>query len=301
MKIRTYLATQACSGSRRAPSGEGRRWGGARVLGARSVGASGLQCVAEQPTAGVVVLHVAGDRSAYDRSHPGAVPPAERDRGRAGRDRQRAPAGQYLDSIFESVGVGRRASSSTTPLFAARAFFTLDYLGHGAGPQAGRRTGVGGGGAAALDRAPEVARFSRPEPERVVDAAWVSSGRAGVIPGRAAGGGYTGEVAGASPGRGIRRRQRVLAADDPVAGGPDVPGAGGAAGAPRRPAWSRATRSSPTAGRACGRASPTSWRGTWGTSADVRRLLHGLEPREAASRTIDRRRSSQPSNHPIVS
>ena len=130
----------------------------------------------------VVVLHTGSDRAEYDRAHiPGArfLPlsafVAERD----GSINELPPVAQ-LDSVFEAVGVsdGTRVVVYGAPLAAARAFFTLDVLGHG------NRTSLLDGGLAgwrAAGRpvstdAPRVARgrfTPRPAPERVVDAEWV--------------------------------------------------------------------------------------------------------------------------------
>jgi len=131
---------------------------------------------------GVVVLHVGSDRAAYDRGHvPGArfLPVGALVTEREGIPNELPPVAQ-LDSVFASVGVSDRARVVVygPPLAAARAFFTLDYLGHG------DRTALLDGG---MERwrsegrpvsveAPRVAPgtfTSRPQPERVVDAEWV--------------------------------------------------------------------------------------------------------------------------------
>lgn len=131
---------------------------------------------------GVVVLQVGPDRSAYDQGHiPGArfLPVgaivAERD----GNINELPPVAQ-LDSVFESMGVSddARVIIYGPPLLAARAFFTLDYLGHG------DRTALLNGGLEGWKAAgrplstvaPRVARANftpRPQPDRVVDAEWV--------------------------------------------------------------------------------------------------------------------------------
>lgn len=131
---------------------------------------------------GVVVLHVGSDPAEYERGHlPGArflrvgAILTERD----GNVNELPPLAQ-LDSVFESVGVsdGSRVVVYGAPLAAARAFFTLDYLGHG------DRTALLDGGLAGWKDAglplstevPQVTRASftpRPVPERVVDAEWI--------------------------------------------------------------------------------------------------------------------------------
>ncbi len=189
MKIRTYLAAAgvfwlaAC-----APSGEEAGDGAARE-GAQAPGVQSELLVSSAWLAerlddpGVVVLHVAGDRSAYDRGHiPGArfLPLSAIVVERDGIANELPPV-EYLDSVFESVGVSddARVVVYGPPLFAARAFFTLDYLGHGSRTamlDGGLEGWVAEGRPLSTD-APEVARGSftpRPEPERVVDAAWVS-------------------------------------------------------------------------------------------------------------------------------
>lgn len=131
---------------------------------------------------GVVILHVGSERAEYDRGHlPGArfLPLraiiAERD----GNVNELAPVAK-LDSAFESVGVadGVRVVVYGAPLAAARAFFTLDYLGHG------ERTALLNGGLEGWRAAghplstdeprPRRGAFTpRPVPERVVDAGWI--------------------------------------------------------------------------------------------------------------------------------
>ena len=131
----------------------------------------------------VVVLHVAPDQSGYDRGHiPGArfLPLSAIVVERDGLPNELPPV-EHLDSVFEAVGVSDDVLVVVygPPLAAARAFFTLDYLGHG------DRTALLDGG---LERwvaegrpvsteAPEVARgrfTPRPRPEVVVDAQWVN-------------------------------------------------------------------------------------------------------------------------------
>lgn len=132
---------------------------------------------------GVVILHVAPNRSAYDEGHiPGArfLPLgailAERD----GNINELPPV-EHLDSVFESVGVSddTRVILYGPPLAAARTFFTLDYLGHG------DRTALLDGGlevwkaegreVTTEPMRPTKGNFNpRPRPELVVDAAWVA-------------------------------------------------------------------------------------------------------------------------------
>ncbi|HEY8484730.1 MAG TPA: sulfurtransferase, partial [Longimicrobiales bacterium] len=121
---------------------------------------------------------------AYDRGHiPGArfLPLSAIVVERDGLPNELPPV-EHLDSVFEAVGVSddTRVVVYGPPLAAARAFVTLDYLGHG------DRTALLDGG---LERwvaegrplsteAPEVARgrfTPRPRPELVVDAAWVAA------------------------------------------------------------------------------------------------------------------------------
>jgi thiosulfate/3-mercaptopyruvate sulfurtransferase len=84
----------------------------------------------------LVILHVARDRAGYDAGHlPGArflalsALVVERD----GIPNELPPVSR-LDSVFESVGVGDASRvvlyGDLGGLSAARAFFTLDYLGH---------------------------------------------------------------------------------------------------------------------------------------------------------------------------
>jgi thiosulfate/3-mercaptopyruvate sulfurtransferase len=144
---------------------------------------SGEQLAAQLDDPGLVVLHVGSDRGAYERGHiPGArfLPVSAIVVERDGNTNE-LPSVAHLDSVFESLGVsdGSRVVVYGAPLLAARTFFTLDFLGHGA------RTALLDGGFEhwlAEDRpvtteAPRVVLGSfnpRPQPERVVDAQWVS-------------------------------------------------------------------------------------------------------------------------------
>jgi thiosulfate/3-mercaptopyruvate sulfurtransferase len=189
MKIRTYLAAAgllwlgACSPSGAETGHEAHD--NAPMSGVRSeLLVSGDWLAGHLDDPDVVVLHVAPDRSAYDRGHiPGArfLPLSAIVVERDGLPNELPPV-EHLDSVFEAVGVsdGTRVVVYGPPLAAARAFVTLDYLGHG------DRTALLDGG---LERwvaegrplsteAPEVARgrfTPRPRPELVVDAAWVAA------------------------------------------------------------------------------------------------------------------------------
>ena len=85
----------------------------------------------------VVVLHVARERAHYDRGHvPGArfVAWGEITATRDGVPNELAPVAD-LHKLFERLGVGDDARivlyGDGSGLSAARAYFTLDYLGHG--------------------------------------------------------------------------------------------------------------------------------------------------------------------------
>lgn len=132
-----------------------------------------------------VVLHVARDRNEYDAGHlPGAryLPLGAIVVERGGLPNE-LPEPAALDSVFESVGVtdGSRVVLYGEPLVAARAYFTLDYLG------LGEQVAVLDGGLGAWRlagrpvtrdaqaAAPAVGGFTaRPRPELVVGAAWVA-------------------------------------------------------------------------------------------------------------------------------
>lgn len=131
---------------------------------------------------GIVLLQVGPDRATYDQGHiPGArfLPVSAILTERDGNINELPPVA-HLDSVFESVGISddTRVIIYGPPLAAARAFFTLDYLGHG-----DRAALLNGGletwkaeGRPLSTGAPRVARASftpRPQPERVVDAEWV--------------------------------------------------------------------------------------------------------------------------------
>ena len=87
---------------------------------------------------GVVVVHVAAERKAYDEGHiPGAryLSTLEILTTRGGVPNELPPVGE-LQKVFERLGVGEQARivlyGENSGLAAARAWFTLDYLGHGA-------------------------------------------------------------------------------------------------------------------------------------------------------------------------
>jgi thiosulfate/3-mercaptopyruvate sulfurtransferase len=85
----------------------------------------------------LVILHVGANRAAYDAGHiPGArfVALNEIAVTRNGIPYELPPAND-LKTIFERLGVGDHSNvvlyGDAFGLFAARAYFTLDYLGHG--------------------------------------------------------------------------------------------------------------------------------------------------------------------------
>ena len=84
----------------------------------------------------VVVLHVADDTSAFEAGHiPGARVVRYRDFAVDGPDRlgSELPALDELERVFEAVGVSddaRVVVYGNSSVAAARAFFTLDVLGH---------------------------------------------------------------------------------------------------------------------------------------------------------------------------
>jgi len=85
----------------------------------------------------VVILHVAHERAHYDGGHiPGArfVGWGEITATRNGVPNELAPVAE-LQKLFERLGVGNNARivvyGDNSGLSAARAYFTLDYLGHG--------------------------------------------------------------------------------------------------------------------------------------------------------------------------
>ena len=134
---------------------------------------------------GLVVLHADRTRDGYAAGHlPGArfLPLEAIVVEREGLPNELPPVA-VLDSVFESLGVtdSGRVVLTGEPLAAARAWFTLDYLGHGA------RASVLDGGLAAwragghpvtreVPPLPAPGGFTpRPRPELVVDQVWVAS------------------------------------------------------------------------------------------------------------------------------
>lgn len=130
----------------------------------------------------VIVLHVGTSRDDYERGHvPGArfVELATLVTEREGVTNELPPITR-LDSVFEAAGVSDRSRVVIygAPLAAARAFFTLDYLGHGdrAALLDGGLPGWRMEGRPTSTARSEPIRGSlapRPQPERVVEAEWV--------------------------------------------------------------------------------------------------------------------------------
>lgn len=85
----------------------------------------------------LVVLHVGGDRASYDAGHiPGArFLPLSSIAIAANSTENELPPAAELEKLFSGLGVGDRTHvvlyGDMHGLFAARAWFTLDYLGHG--------------------------------------------------------------------------------------------------------------------------------------------------------------------------
>ncbi|MFL5382116.1 MAG: sulfurtransferase [Longimicrobiaceae bacterium] len=131
-----------------------------------------------------VILHVGRDRASYDAGHiPGARFLAlssivtERD----GVPNE-LPSAEALDQAFEGVGVSDNSRvvvyGDLGGLAAARAFFTLDYLGHTPAVLNGGLEAWRAAGRPVETAAPDARRGSftpRPRPELVVDAEWVRS------------------------------------------------------------------------------------------------------------------------------
>jgi thiosulfate/3-mercaptopyruvate sulfurtransferase len=135
----------------------------------------------------VVVLHVARARSEYDSAHvPGArfLPLGALVTELDGLPNELPPV-HVLDSVFTSVGVTDDAGVVLygEPLAAARAWFTLDVLGHGdhaavldGGLQAWRAAGRPVTTSAYPSAVIEAGAFTpRHAPERLVDASWVAA------------------------------------------------------------------------------------------------------------------------------
>jgi thiosulfate/3-mercaptopyruvate sulfurtransferase len=132
----------------------------------------------------LVLLHVAPNRTAYDQGHiPGArfLPVSAILTEHEGNINELPPV-ERLDSVFEAVGVSdhSRIVIYGPSLSAARAFFTLDYLGHGdrAALLNGSIEAWRAGGRAVNTEVASIRRGSftpRPQAQRVVDANWVSA------------------------------------------------------------------------------------------------------------------------------
>ena len=129
-----------------------------------------------------VVVHVGRDRTSYDQGHvPGAqfLPLSAIVTERDGLPNE-LPAVEQLDAAFEAVGVGDDTRvvlyGDLNGLLAARAFFTLDYLGLtpallDGGMDAWRARGF----PVSTEPAPQRrgALTPRPNPQLLVDADWV--------------------------------------------------------------------------------------------------------------------------------
>jgi thiosulfate/3-mercaptopyruvate sulfurtransferase len=149
------------------------------------IGADSLARIRAQP--GLVILHVARARAEFERSRiPGArfLPLGAIVTERGGLPNE-LPSMAVLDSVFESVGVAddARIVLYGEPLAAARAYFTLDVMGHGdhtalldGGIPAWRAAGLELASGPAAAGEPPVARLSvRERAGVVVDAAWVAA------------------------------------------------------------------------------------------------------------------------------
>jgi thiosulfate/3-mercaptopyruvate sulfurtransferase len=139
-----------------------------------------LQRRLNDPT--VVVLHVGRDRSSYDAGHvPGArfLALSSIVTDRAGVPNELPPV-EALDEVFEAAGVSDDSRvvvyGDLGGLAAARAFFTLDYLGRPPAVLDGGLEAWRAAGRPVETAAPAARRGSftpRPRPELVVDADWV--------------------------------------------------------------------------------------------------------------------------------
>jgi thiosulfate/3-mercaptopyruvate sulfurtransferase len=162
----------------------------------------------------VVVLHVGRDRASYDAGHvPGArfLPLSAIVAEQNGIPNELPPV-QQLEEAFEAVGVSDNTRvvlyGDLQGLLAARAFFTLDYLGHAdhaildGGLEKWRADGR-----PVQTEAPAVRRGSltpRPRPDLLVSAEWVrdrlNDSTVVLVDARPAA-----EFSGATPGDGITR------------------------------------------------------------------------------------------------
>ncbi|MFL5541857.1 MAG: sulfurtransferase [Longimicrobiaceae bacterium] len=134
--------------------------------------------------ASTVVLHVGRDRAGYDAGHiPGArflaLPSIVTERDGVPSE---LPSTEALDEAFEAVGVSDDSRvvlyGDLGGLAAARAFFTLDYLGHTPAVLNGGLEAWRAAGQRVETAAPAARRGSftpRPHPELVVNAEWVRS------------------------------------------------------------------------------------------------------------------------------
>ena len=132
MKHKTLIATLIClvligMGTANATGSEG----GSKLLVQTNWLAAHLN------DSNVVVLHVAPNRSSYDAGHiPGArfLPLSDVAVTRNGLLNQ-LPTVDAMKTAFEHVGIGDKSHvviyGDMSGLFAARAYFALDYLGHG--------------------------------------------------------------------------------------------------------------------------------------------------------------------------
>lgn len=169
----------------------------------------------------LVILHVARDRTGYDAGHlPGArfLPLGALVVERDGIPNELPPVSR-LDSVFESVGVGDASRvvlyGDLGGLSAARAFFTLDYLGHA------DKAVLDGGLEVWLAEERPISRDvpasvrgmlnPQPRPEIVVEAEWVlerlDSARVVLIDARP-----PEQYTGATPGDGITRPGHIRGA-----------------------------------------------------------------------------------------
>jgi thiosulfate/3-mercaptopyruvate sulfurtransferase len=129
-----------------------------------------------------VILHVGRDRASYDAGHiPGArflsLPAIVTERDGLPDE---LPSAEALDEAFEAASVSDNSRvvvyGDLGGLAAARAFFTLDYLGHPPAVLNGGMEAWRAAGHAVETAAPAARRGSftpRPHPELVVDAEWV--------------------------------------------------------------------------------------------------------------------------------
>jgi thiosulfate/3-mercaptopyruvate sulfurtransferase len=204
------------------------------------VSANRLNRMLSEP--GTVVLHVGRDRASYDAGHvPGArflaLSSLVTERGGVPNE---LPAPEQLDEAFEAAGVSDDSRvvlyGDLDGLAAARAFFTLEYLGHSAALLNGGLPAWREAGHAVETQAvaPRRGTFTpRPRPELLVSAEWVrdhlrdssvvilDARPAAEYSGAEAGEGVTrpGHIAGA---RNIFWRTTIVSPEDPEVRSPDV-------------------------------------------------------------------------------